>query len=86
LAAQLNIRNQRVIDLAQKYAAKTGMSMSDVVLQALQEWSPEKRASVAPETRADSWRKLLALDHGNLRPGYALSTAEFYDANTGEPV
>ncbi|HEY1299835.1 MAG TPA: type II toxin-antitoxin system VapB family antitoxin, partial [Stellaceae bacterium] len=75
---QVHIRNAEAAQLARALARQTGRTISEVVLDALRQYRPGRRAA-APRQRVEAWRELLRKDReGGLRqPEIPVDT--FYD-------
>ena len=82
---QVHIRNAEAAHLARALARQTGRTISDVVLDALRQYRPSRRAP-APRRRLAHWRRLLAED-GKRRAGTPETPIEaLYDDATGLPA
>ncbi len=82
---QVHIRNAEAAHLARSLARQTGRTISDVVLDALRQYRPGRRAP-APRRRVAQWQRLLA-DDRRRRAGTAETPIEaLYDDATGLPV
>lgn len=82
---QVHVRNVEAAHLARALARQTGKTISDVVLEALRQYRPDRPATVAPEQVA-RWRRLLREDRasGSAEPETPIEA--FYDPVTGLPA
>jgi hypothetical protein len=80
---QVYIRNAEAANLARTFARQTGKTISDVVLDALRQYRPERRAP-ARHRQVALWQRLLRKDRqrGVAKPERAIET--LYD-DTGLP-
>jgi hypothetical protein len=81
---QVHIRNSEAAELARTLARQTGKTISEVVLDALRQYRPRRRAGAA-RRRAEHWRRLLR-EHrkrGIAEPEIPIES--LYDEATGLP-
>jgi hypothetical protein len=81
---QVHIRNAEAANLARCLARQTGRTISDIVLDALRQYRPGRRAP-APRKRLEHWRRLLREDReqGVRKPEIPIEA--LYDETTGLP-
>lgn len=81
---QVHIRNAEAAHLARTLARQTGKTISDVVLEALRQYRPD-RPRQASRKRLVRWRRLLREDRarGMMQPQTPLEA--LYDEVTGLP-
>lgn len=58
---QVHVRNAEAAHLARALARQSGRTISEVVLEALRQYRPRRRAA-KPRKRVDRWRRLLRED------------------------
>jgi hypothetical protein len=58
---QVHIRNAEAAQLARTLARQAGTTISEIVLEALRQYRPRRRAA-APRKRVERWRRLLRED------------------------
>ncbi len=82
---QVHIRNAEAAQLARALARQTGKTISDVVLDALRQYSPACRGKPARK-EVVAWRRLLRADRkrGLARPEIPIEG--LYDDITGMPA
>jgi hypothetical protein len=82
---QVHIRNAEAAQLARVLARQTGKTISEIVLEALRQFRPQRRQT-APQERAAAWRHLLSEDRGRgvARPEAPIEA--LYDEATGLPA
>ena len=81
---QVHIRNAEAAQLARALARETGKTINDVVLDALRQYRPRRRAA-APQKQVEAWRRLL---RGDRKRGLAqpeTPVEALYDEGTGFP-
>ncbi len=80
---QVHIRNAEAAQLARMLARQTGKTMSEVVLEALRQYRPQRRKH-APRKKIEAWLRLLREDRKGLaRPETPVEA--LYDEATGLP-
>jgi hypothetical protein len=80
---QVHIRNAEAAQLARALARQTGKTISEIVLDALRQYRPSRRAT-APQERVEAWHQLLHRDRAHLsRPEVPIES--FYNKDTGLP-
>jgi hypothetical protein len=82
---QVHIRNAEAANLARALARQTGRTISDVVLEALRQYRPGRRAP-APPVRVAHWRRLLSKDRKRRARKPELPIEALYDEGTGLPA
>jgi hypothetical protein len=82
---RLHIRNAEAAHLARKLARQTGRTISEVVLDALLQYRPNRRGT-APGKRVERWRRLLMEDRKRLAAEQEIPIEALYDPKTGLPV
>ncbi len=82
---QVHIRNAEAAHLARALARQTGRTISEVVLDALRQYRPRRRAP-APRRRLAQWRRLLAEDRQGRAGGPETPIEALYDESTGLPA
>jgi hypothetical protein len=80
---QVHIRNAEAAQLARTLARQAGTTISEIVLEALRQYRPRRRAPAAGK-RADSWRRLLAADRKRERKP-EIPIEVLYEKATGLP-
>jgi hypothetical protein len=82
---QVHIRNAEAAQLARTLARQSGKTISEVVLDALRQYRPRRRAQ-ATQKRIAKWRQLLREDRkrGIMHPETPIEA--LYDKATGLPV
>jgi hypothetical protein len=82
---QVHIRNAEAAQLARALARQTGKTISEIVLDALRQYRPNRRETV-PQEQVQAWRRLLRADRerGMARPETPIET--LYDDATGLPL
>lgn len=81
---QVHIRNAEAAHLARTLARQTGRTISEVVLEALRQYRPGRRAPAA-RRRVEQWRRLLSEDRKQ-RVKREVPIEAFYDEATGLPA
>lgn len=81
---QVHIRNAEAAHLARTLARQTGRTMSEVVLDALRQYRPHRRAPAARK-RLAHWRRLLREDHARGLAKAEIPVEALYDAESGLP-
>jgi hypothetical protein len=81
---QVHVRNAEAAHLARTLARETGMTMSQVILEALRQYRPLRAAPVATE-RLALWRDLLRED-GERRRDVEKPIETLYDDASGLPA
>ncbi|HTT84264.1 MAG TPA: type II toxin-antitoxin system VapB family antitoxin [Rhizomicrobium sp.] len=81
---QVHIRNREAAHLARTLARETGVTISDIVLEALRQYRPQKRKR-QPARVLSRWRKLLEADRKALQGGPEIPVESLYDEATGLP-
>jgi hypothetical protein len=81
---QVHIRNPEAAHLARTLARQTGKSMSEIILDALRQYRPLRRAT-GRRRRIARWQRLLRedRDRGIARPERPID--DLYDKATGLP-
>lgn len=79
----VHVRNAEAAHLARALARQTGRSISEVVLDALRQYRPGRRAP-APRGRVAQWRRLLSRDRAR-RTAPETPVEALYDEATGLP-
>ncbi len=82
---QVHIRNAEAANLARALARQTGKTISDVLLEALRQYRPDRRAP-APGRRLKHWRRLLAEDRKQRKRKPETPIEALYDRATGLPA
>ena len=82
---QVHIRNAEAAHLARTLAHETGRTINEVVLDALRQYRPARRASAPPEQIAH-WKVLLRHDREAHTPGHEVPLESLYDRDTGLPA
>ncbi len=82
---QVHIRNAEAAHLARALARQTGRTISEVVLDALRQYRPGRRAS-APRRRVEHWRRLLSEDRKRRVAGPERPVDALYDEVTDLPA
>lgn len=82
---QVHIRNAEAAQLARALARQTGRTISDVVLEALRQYRPKRRAP-AQRSRIERWRRLLREDRARGIAEPAVPIEALYDEATGLPA
>jgi hypothetical protein len=80
----VHIRNAEAAHLARALAQQTGRTISEVVLEALRQYRPSRRAS-AGRRRVEHWRRLLREDRAQGVAEREIPIEAFYDEATGLP-
>lgn len=80
---QVHIRNAEAAQLARTLARQAGTTISKVVLEALRQYRPRRRARPQGK-RTDRWRRLLAADRKRARKP-EIPIEDLYDKATGLP-
>jgi hypothetical protein len=80
---QVHIRNAEAAQLARMLARQTGKTMSEVVLEALRQYRPQRRKP-APRKKIEAWLRLLHEDRKGLAQPETPVEA-LYDEATGLP-
>ena len=81
---QVHIRNAEAAQLARTLARQTGRTMNEVVLDALRQFRPGRRAP-ASGRRIARWQELLRQDRKSRAPGREITLESLYDGKTGLP-
>jgi hypothetical protein len=81
---QVHIRNAEAAHLARALARQTGRTISEVVLEALRQYRPGRRAP-APRKRVEHWRRLLREDRERGMAEPEIPIEALYDEATGLP-
>ena len=79
---QVHIRNAEAANLARTLARQTGRTISEVVLDALRQYRPSRRAP-APRRRVEHWRRLLDRDRKRRAGKPEIPIEALYDKGTG---
>jgi hypothetical protein len=81
---QVHIRNAEAANLARALARQTGRTISEVVLEALRQYRPGRRAR-SSKRRVEHWQRLLRDDRkaGMAEPDLPIEA--LYDEATGLP-
>jgi hypothetical protein len=82
---QVHIRNAEAANLARTLARQTGRTISEVVLDALRQYRPRRRAPV-PRRRVEHWRLLLNQDRKRRTQNAETPIEALYDKGTGLPA
>lgn len=82
---QVHIRNAEAANLARALARQTGKTISEVVLEALRQYRPERRKSISHKRRVEHWLKLLREDRAQGLADPEIPIESFYDEKTGLP-
>lgn len=82
---QVHIRNVEAANLARALARQTGMTISDVLLEALRQYRPARRMP-ASGRRLKHWRRLLAEDRKHRKRKPETPIEALYDRATGLPA
>jgi hypothetical protein len=82
---QVHIRNAEAALLARALAQQTGKTISEVVLEALRQYRPGRRAP-APRRRIERWRRLLNEDRQRCAGKPETPLEALYDEVTGLPA
>jgi hypothetical protein len=80
---QVHIRNAEAAQLARTLARQSGKTISEVVLEALRQYRPRRRAPV-PGKQIAQWQRLLREDRKHLRQP-EIPIEALYDEATGLP-
>ena len=82
---QVHVRNAEAALLARTLARQTGKTITEVVLDALRQYRPDRHGKAAPK-QVEAWRRLLREDRrrGMTRPEVPVEA--LYDEATGLPV
>ena len=80
---QVHIRNAEAAHIARALARQTGRTISEVVLDALRQYRPRRRAPAA-RRRVERWRQLLGKDREQ-RVKREVPIEALYDEATGLP-
>ena len=80
---QVHVRNPEAAHLARALARQTGRTISEVVLDALRQYRPLRRAP-APGKRMERWQRLLT-DDRKRRTKSETPIEALYDGTTGLP-
>lgn len=83
LKDQVHIRNAEAAQLARLLARQTGQTISDVVLDALRRYRPQRRRP-ARQIQTERWRRLLRADRRSARR-HETPIEALYDETTGLP-
>ena len=81
---QVHIRNSEAAQLARTLARQTGKAISEVVLDALRQYRPSRRAGAA-RRRVERWRRLLREDRKRCMAQPEITIESLYDEATGLP-
>jgi hypothetical protein len=81
---QVHIRNAEAANLARALARQSGRTISEVVLDALRQYRPSRRAAV-PRRRVERWRRLLGEDRARRARKPETPIEALYDEATGLP-
>jgi hypothetical protein len=81
---QVHIRNAEAAQLARALARQTGSTISDVVLEALRNYRPRRRAP-ANGKNVGRWRRLLREDRARGMRRREIPIETLYDPVTGLP-
>ena len=81
---QVHIRNAEAAHLARSLARQTGRTISEVVLEALRQYRPGRRAPAARQ-RTERWRRLLREDRQRGIAEPEIPIEALYDRATGLP-
>jgi len=81
---QVHIRNAEAARLARALARQTGRTVSEVVLEALRQYRPDRHAAATRE-RAEHWRQLLREDRERGMAEPEIPIEALYDEATGLP-
>ena len=79
---QVHIRNSEAAQLARTLARQTGKTINEVVLDALRQYRPSRRAPAA-RRRAEHWRRLLREDRKQGMAEPEIPIESLYDEATG---
>ena len=80
---QVHIRNAEAAQLARMLARQTGKTMSEIVLEALRQYRPQRRKQAARK-KIEAWLRLLHEDRkGLVHPETPVEA--LYDEETGLP-
>lgn len=80
---QVHIRNAEAAHIARALARQTGRTISEVVLDALRQYRPRRRAPAA-RRRVERWQQLLGKDREQ-RVKREVPIEALYDEATGLP-
>ena len=83
LKDQVHIRNAEAAQLARALARQTGKTMSEVVLEALRQYSPGRRMRARAPVRR--WRRLLREDRERGMAEPEIPIEALYDETMGLP-
>jgi hypothetical protein len=81
---QVHIRNAEAAQLARTLARQTGRTISDVVLDALRQYRPN-RQQTGRQNRLAKWRRLLREDREQYVAQQDVPVEALYDDSTGLP-
>lgn len=81
---QVHVRNAEAAHLARALAQQTGRTISEVVLEALRQYRPRRRAP-AGRRCVEHWRQLLREDRAKGISDPEIPIEAFYDDCTGLP-
>jgi hypothetical protein len=79
---QVHIRNSEAAQLARTLARQTGKTINEVVLDALRQYRPSRRAPAA-RRRVERWRRLLREDRKQGMAEPEIPIESLYDEATG---
>jgi hypothetical protein len=79
---ELHIRSAEAVHLAQALARQTGKTISEVVLDALRQYRPDR----AERARLHYWQQLLREDHAGMVAQPEAPIETLYDDTTGLPT
>src|SRR5262245_49602870 len=79
---QVHIRKPEAANLARALERQTGRTISEVVLDALRQYRPSRRAP-APRRRVEHWRRLLGEDRKRRAGKLETPIEALYDKATG---
>jgi hypothetical protein len=80
---QIHIRNAEAAHLARALASQTGLTISEIVLEALRRYRPMRRSAV-PRRRIERWQRLLREDRRDMAKT-EMPIEALYDKVTGLP-
>jgi hypothetical protein len=81
---QVHIRNPEAAHLARTLARQTGRTISEIVLEALRQYRPDRRRP-ATRKRTERWHKLLREDRARVMMRPEVPVEALYDDATGLP-
>jgi hypothetical protein len=82
---QVRVRNAEAVQLARALARQTGKTINEVVLDALRQYRPQRRAP-APRRQLTHWQALLREDRKGRTCGVETPIEALYDERTGLPT